>query len=242
MAINSYKRDEEHIEVNKLSTLLRLFRYLLDYKLQIIGVLFIMAYCVTVSLLNPIIIETAIDQYIKLKDYPGLCKLIIFALLLNLIMIFLIKTRMYLMAKICNKILVTIRQELYTHIQTLDFNFFDSRPTGKILARIIGDINSLKDVLGNSVTTLIPDFIMICAVVVIMFCKNAPLAFASLITIPLMALGMWIIQYYSHKRWQLYRKKTSNLNAFIHEDLSGIRIIQSFSAEKETKEIGRAHV
>lgn len=65
---------------------------------------------------------------------------------------------MLIMAKVCNSILVTIRQQLYTHIQTLDFSFFDSRPTGKILARIIGDINSLKDVLGNCVTTLIPDF------------------------------------------------------------------------------------
>lgn len=65
---------------------------------------------------------------------------------------------MLIMAKVCNSILVTIRQQLYTHIQALDFSFFDSRPTGKILARIIGDINSLKDVLGNCVTTLIPDF------------------------------------------------------------------------------------
>jgi ATP-binding cassette subfamily B protein len=61
------------------------------------------------------------------------------------------------MAKVTNNVLLTIRQELYSHIQKLSFNFFDSRPTGKILARIIGDVNSLKDVLSNSVTTLIPD-------------------------------------------------------------------------------------
>lgn len=76
-------------------------------------------------------------------------ELILFAIVLNLIMVLGIKLRMYVMAKVCNSILVTIRQELYTHIQTLDFQFFDSRPTGKILARIIGDINSLKDVLSN---------------------------------------------------------------------------------------------
>ncbi len=99
------------------------------------------------------------------------------------------------MAKVCNSILVTIRQQLYTHIQTLDFSFFDSRPTGKILARIIGDINSLKDVLGNCVTTLIPDFFTICAVVVIMFLKNPVLAAAlSLISLPLMIFCMWFIR------------------------------------------------
>ena len=82
--------------------------------------------------------------------------------------------------------LLTIRQQLYTHIQKLDFAFFDSRPTGKILSRIIGDINSLKDVLSNSVTTLIPDMITVIAVVGIMFTKNPKLAAASLISTPFM--------------------------------------------------------
>lgn len=236
MAVNSYKEDENLNEMGKLKTLGRLFSYLLSHKASIFVVLLIMAYCVCVSLINPLIIESAIDNHISTGDYAGLYRLAAIALVLNAILIILVKARMYIMAKVCNKVLVTIRQQLYTHIQTLDFKFFDSRPTGKILARIIGDINSLKDVLSNSVTTLIPDFITICAVVGIMFVKNAKLAFAALISIPLMFGGVWFIQVRSHKRWQIFRKKSSNLNAFVHEDLSGIRIIQSFHAEKETRE------
>lgn len=236
MAINSFKQDENINEVSKIKTLGRLFSYLLAHRLSIFGVLLIMAYCVTVSLINPLIIESAIDDHISVGDYTGLYRLAAIALVLNAILIILVKARMYIMAKVCNKVLVTIRQQLYTHIQTLDFNFFDSRPTGKILARIIGDINSLKDVLSNSVTTLIPDFITICAVVGIMFAKNARLATAALISIPLMVFGVWFIQVRSHKCWQIFRKKSSNLNAFVHEDLSGIRIIQSFTAENETRD------
>lgn len=239
MAYNSYKDDETSVEVGKMKTLLRLFSYLLAYKWQILGVLAIMAFCVCVSLLNPLIMESAIDKHISTGDFPGLFRLIGIAVVLNVLMILSVKLRMWIMAKLCNNVLVTIRQQLYTHIQTLDFNFFDSRPTGKILARIIGDINSLKDVLGNCVTTLIPDFFTICAVVGIMFVKNAALAAASLISLPLMAVCIWFIQVYSHKRWQIHRKKSSNLNAFVHEDLSGIRIIQSFSAEPETKDTFR---
>lgn len=236
MPFNAIKDDEQSVEAGKLWTLLRLFKYLLSYVKEIIGVLLIMAYCVTVSLLNPLIVESAIDDYIGNGDYPGLVKLLIFAIIINTIMILLIKLRMYVMAKVCNNILVTIRQELYTHIQTLDFHFFDARPTGKILARIIGDINSLKDVLGNCVTTLIPDFITICAVAGIMFVKNPILALASLCSLPIMIVGMFFIQIYSHKRWQIYRKKSSNLNAFVHEAVSGTRIIKSFTAEEETGE------
>lgn len=236
MPVNSFKDDEQHIEKNKRETLTRLFKYLLAYKKEIIGVLFIMIFCLCISLVNPLIIESAIDDHIAVADYAGLFKLIGLALILNLLVVFAIKIRMYVMAKVCNNILVTIRQELYTHIQTLDFQFFDSRPTGKILSRIIGDINSLKDVLSNCVTTLIPDCLTIIAVVAIMFAKNVPLAIASLISIPFMAFGMIFIETHAHPKWQTFRKKASNLNAFIHEDMSGMRIIQSFTAEDETEE------
>ncbi|WOO34553.1 ABC transporter ATP-binding protein [Anaerocolumna sp. AGMB13020] len=236
MSVNAVRVDENLVGPGKINTLLRLFRYLLAYKREIISVLLIMGGTVTISLLNPLIIEHAINVNIAGKDVNGLIKLGIAAAALNITYILLVKLRMFIMAKISNTVLLSIRQELYTHIQKLSFSFFDSRPTGKILARVIGDVNSLKDVLTNSVTTLIPDFITIVAVVVIMMAKDYKLAFAALISLPLLIVGMWLIQVYSHVRWQTYRKKNSNLNAFIHEDLSGMRIIQSFTAEKETSD------
>lgn len=239
MGFNSYKDDEQSSQTGKLKTMKRLFSYLLAYRRTILLVLLIMTFCVFVSLLNPLFIEAAIDDYISKGNRQGLYRLITLAAVLNLLMILGVKTRMYVMAKVCNSILVTIRQELYTHIQTLDFNFFDSRPTGKILARIIGDINSLKDVLNNFVTTLIPDFVTVAAVAAIMFVKNPVLAAAALCSLPLMALMLSLIQTFSHQRWQIFRKKASNLNAFVHEDMSGIRIIQSFTAERETEDTFR---
>lgn len=236
MAVNSYKDDELSVERSKAQTLMRLFRYLLAYKWQIVLVLLIMGYGVLISLVNPLIMESAIDDHIAVKDLRGLYKLLGFALVINLVLVITVKLRMYIMAKVCNEILLTIRQELYTHIQKLDFKFFDSRPTGKILSRIIGDINSLKDVLSNCVTTLIPDGLTVIAVVVIMVWKNPKLALASMMTIPFMAVGTVFIQIKAHPRWQIFRKKSANLNAFIHEDMAGIRIIQSFHAQKETEE------
>lgn len=235
MSFNSYKDDEASTQRSKAQTLKRLFSYLLAYKWQIILVLLIMGYGVAVSLVNPLIMESATDDYISQGDLQGLFRLLLFALAINLFLVVTVKLRMYIMAKVCNNILLTIRQELYTHIQKLDFAFFDSRPTGKILSRIIGDINSLKDVLSNFVTTLIPDILTVFAVVAIMVGKNPRLAFASLLTIPFMAAGILFIQIKAHPRWQLFRKKSANLNAFIHEDMAGIRIIQSFHAQEETE-------
>lgn len=236
MSFNSYKDDEQSTARSKAQTLKRLLGYLFAYKWQIILVLAVMAYGVAVRLMNPLIMESAIDDYIGQNDFKGLYRLLVMALALNLTLVATVKLRMYIMAKVCNRILLTIRQELYTHIQKLDFAFFDSRPTGKILSRIIGDINSLKDVLSNCVTTLVPDALKVIAVIVIMVCKNPALAFASLLTLPFMAAATFYIEYKAHPRWQLFRKKAANLNAFIHEDMAGIRIIQSFHAQKETED------
>ena len=237
MAVNSFREDEYMENTDKKKILRRLFSYLLEYKIVLLLVLLCMGVTVAISLVNPLLIEEAIDHYIAESDFSGLIRLGIFALALNILFIILVKIRMYVMAVVSNKILLRIREDLYEHIQTLSFSFFDSRPTGKILARIIGDVNSLKDVLVNMVTTLIPEFVTVVGVVVIMMVKDWRLALASLSTIPLMILGIWFVQTASHKRWQIFRKKSSNLNAYVHEDIAGMNVVQSFSAEHETQEI-----
>ncbi len=236
MAVNSFREDEKVESQGKWKVIVRLLSYLKDYKAGVAGVLICMLVTVAISLLNPLLIEAAIDQYIDTPngDIPGLIRLGLFAAVLNIIFIILVKVRMYEMSKISNKILLTVRQELYIHIQKLSFAFFDSRPTGKILARIIGDVNSLKDVLSSAVTILIPDFITVIGVVAIMMVKNWKLALASLCTIPVMFVAIFVIQTFSYKEWHNYRKKSSNMNAFVHEDIAGISVVKSLTAEQET--------
>ena len=234
MAVNSYREDEHMENSDKKKIIIRLFSYLKNYKKSVIGVLLCMAVTVAIQLVNPLLIEEAIDHHIAVGDYRGLMEIGIFAVALNILFLIMVKVRMYVMSKISNDVLMVIRQELYEHIQTLSFSFFDSRPTGKILARIIGDVNSLKEVLTNAVTTLIPDFVTVVGVVVIMAGKDLPLTLAALCTIPVMIAAVFFIQTTAHKRWQVFRKKSSNLNAFVHEDIAGMSVVQSFSAEDET--------
>ncbi len=236
MAVNSYREDEKVSSKGKLDTIKRLLSYLLDYKKEIILVLFCMLIAVGITLVNPLLIEYGIDKYIAKSDVNGLIKLGGVALSINLVFIVMVKIRMYVMAKVSNKILLDIRTKLYEHIQTLTFSFFDSRPTGKILSRVIGDVNSLKQVLSNTVTILIPDFVCICGVIIIMFAKDWRLALASLCSIPILMIAVWIMQKQSHIRWQNFRKKGSNVNAYVHENISGMKVVQSFNAEDETKE------
>ena len=234
MAINSYKEDEKLEKKSKFATMPRLFKYLLKYKGRIAFVFLLMGFGTIIDLINPLIMEKAIDDYIVPGNIVGMIKIVAVYAVLNILLVLAIKLRMLLMAKTSNKVIQELRQQLYDHIQGLDLQFFDSRPSGKILARIIGDTNSLKDIIENAVTTLIPNLITVVAVMAIMFAKNVRLALAALCTLPVLIIGVFLISFMAEKHWKAKRQKSSNLNAFINEDLSGIKIIQSFRAEDET--------
>jgi ATP-binding cassette subfamily B multidrug efflux pump len=235
MPINNFRDDELTRETIKAEIIKRLAGYLRPYRRQVLLTILLMLTVIGFELLNPYFLKLAIDRYIKNRDLHGLLLLGTAFAIVNLAALFCSRQRIRIMAKVTNQILLTIRQELYTHIQKLPFRFFDSRPVGKILARIIGDVNSLNDLFNNSITNLIPDLATMIAVVVIMLAMHARLALVALLSLPLLLTFLCFIQIVSHQRWRIHRKKTSNLNAFTHENFSGIRVVQSFTAEIKTR-------
>ena len=117
MAFNAFNQDEKTVEKSKISTMGRLFKYLLKYKGRIAIVFLLMAFGTFVSLINPLLMETAIDKYIAVKDFSGLLKISGIAVVLNIAMILAIKLRMLLMAKTSNKVIENLREDLYVHIR-----------------------------------------------------------------------------------------------------------------------------
>ena len=126
-----------------------------------------------------------------------------------------------MMAVISNDMIINIRRKLYLHIQNLGVDFFDQRPAGKILARVTGDVNSLKDVLTSTVTTLAPDALSLVVILAIMIVKSPILSLSAAVAIPIIVVGAYFFSYVAHKRWQKWKKKDSNMIAFIHEGIEG---------------------
>lgn len=231
MPFNTFSEDEKQNESLSFGIIRRLFSYLKPYGSAVVKTLIFMAGVIAADLLNPYFLKVGIDKYIKEGEWEELLILGGVMIVVNAVSLVCSRLRTITMGKVSNSILFTIRQQLYSHIQKLSFSFFDNRPVGKILARIIGDVNSLNDLFVNSVTTLIPEFIKIVSVVAIMMVMNFRLGLVALATVPFMVVVMFFIMTVSRKRWMVYRKKTSNLNAFSHESFSGIRVTQSFAAE-----------
>jgi ATP-binding cassette subfamily B protein len=143
------------------------------------------------------------------------------------------------MVVVGQEVLFKLRQDLFNHIQKLSFTFYDSRPAGKILVRIINDVNSLSDLLTNGIINVVTDVFTLIVALVFMFSIHFRLALISLVTVPLMALVIVLLKKAIRIRWQMVRKKVSNMNAYLHESLAGMRVTQVFVRQPETREVYR---
>ena len=233
MAINSTREDEELKESIKLDVMKRLFKYLLGYKKEIALVTVLIIITVGIGIAFPLLIQYTIDVPIIQGNVPLLFIMVGVGVALAVLNMVCNMIWRKVMARVSNDVVLKIRRELYVHIQHLGVDFFDSRPAGKILARVTGDVNSLKDVLASTITQLIPEAFTVVAVVIVMVIVSPTLTLAAVAAIPIIIIGVFFCEIIAHKRWQVMRKKDSNMAAFIHEDISGIGIIQSFCAEKE---------
>lgn len=233
MAQNTINRDEDQLNRSKVEIILRLGTYLQPYKFKTFIVICLMLFVMIVGILNPYLLKVAIDTNIKNNDVKGLMVIGGVLIALNYLAMISSRIRWTMISSVTNNILVNIRHELYTHIQKLSFTFFDNRPVGKILARVMGDVNALQNLFNQSIQTLIPELLSLVCVTVVMFILNVKLALASVLILPFLAGAMFYIETRARKRWDVYRKKRSNLIAFIHEDFSGIKVVQSFAKEKD---------
>ncbi|MDR0928972.1 MAG: ABC transporter ATP-binding protein/permease [Oscillospiraceae bacterium] len=133
--------------------------------------------------------------------------------------------------------IATLRQELFDHIQTLSFNFFDSRSAGKIMVRVINDVNSLNDLFSNGIINLIVDCLTLVLLVTIMLFISWQLTLVSLVSLTLLAVLIMVIRRRMRRSWQVVRMKTSTMNGYLHESLSGMRVTQAFTREGENQSI-----
>lgn len=233
--LNNIEKDEEIVRRSKREIIIRLIAYLKPHKAKSMIVILLMILVMLCNVVNPYLLQQAIDVYVFNKDINGILLIGGILLVINIFAWIASKIRWTMISKITNNILVNIRHELYEHIQKLSFDFFDNRPVGKILARVVGDVNALKNLFNQSIQTLIPELLSLVCVAIAMFILNVKLAMACIILLPFLTIAMFYIEIHSRKRWEVFRNKRSNLNGFTHEDFSGIKVVQAFANEKNTE-------
>ena len=233
MARNKYDIDEELQEGFNFSHLKRLTKYMKPYKNKIT----ISVVLMLISLLGPYLIKIALDDIIPSGNLINLIILsLIYALSLILVSAFM-KQRILTMGEVGQDILVDMRNDLFVNLQTLPFSYYDSRPHGKILVRVVNYINSLSDLLSNGFVNLIADTVTLLITIIFMFCLDYKLALVSLIALPVLIAVMMSLKKAQRLANQKLSSKQSNMNAYVHESINGIKVTQSFSREEENMKI-----
>ena len=229
--------DEELEKPFNLEQFKRLLRYMKPYRKQLGITLILMIVAAVCGLLGPYFLQIAIDDYIEVADYNGLTMVTLLFLATNLVNMLCMKQRVHIMSLVGQKVLYRMRQDLFDHIQTLSFTFYDTRPAGKILVRIINDVNSLGDLITNGIINVLTDFFTLIIAIFIMAYIDVKLTLITLSTVPLLMILVGLLKRRIRHRWQEVRKKSSNMNAYLHENLAGMRVTQAFVMQAETGEL-----
>ncbi|MGN8841385.1 ABC transporter ATP-binding protein [Niallia sp. Sow4_A1] len=237
MARNKFNVDEELETEFNWSHYKRIGAYIKPYKKALFITLLIILTANVAGMLGPFFTKIAIDEIIPDKNIPLLIGLSILFLLSLIVIGICMRYRIQWITRIGQNILKDMRLDIFQHLQKLPFSYFDNRPHGKILIRVVNYINTLSDLLSNGLINLISDIISVIITLIFMFAIDAKLTLYSLALLPILGILVWVIKNMQRKAYQVLSNKQSNMNAYIHESIAGIKITQSFAREDENYEI-----
>ncbi|MEF9959360.1 MAG: ABC transporter ATP-binding protein [Niameybacter sp.] len=237
MARNTFDQDETLEQGFNMYHVRRLYDYMKPYNKPIIGCMFLMIISSLLGLFGPYLMKLVLDDYIPNKNITGL-SIATLLFILSLVGISLImQNRIKTMGRVGQDILIDMRHDLFVNLQKLPFTYYDTRPHGKILVRVVNYINALSDLLSNGFVNLVADIFSIILTMIFMFVLDARLAWVSLIGIPILIAFMYPLKTLQRKAHQQLSTKQSNMNAYVSESINGMRVTQAFAHEEESMRV-----
>lgn len=237
MARNRYDVDEVLETPFDFAHLKRSFVYIKKYKGKMITALMLSVFAAISGLLGPLITQYALDNTIPQKNMGQLVLLTLAFVGTIAVSITFSTIRSRIMTVVGQDIIFDIRTDLFKHLQELPFEYYDNRPHGKILIRVVNYVNSVSDMLSNGIINVILECLNMLFIMIFMFFVNVKLSLVVLSGLPIFAVIMMMIKKRQRKAWQDVSNKSSNLNAYLQENITGARVTQIFTREEENAEI-----
>lgn len=234
---NTYRKDENLEEPFDIRHLLRASSYIKKYIKGMLLAFLFSAIGGATALFGPIITQKALDEVIPAKNIRMLLLLCAFLVGVYIVSVIFTTIRQKLMIKVSQSIIYDIRKDLFAHLQKLSFQYFDDRPHGKILIRVVNYVNSVSDMLSNGLINIILEVLNLVFIIIFMFSVDVQLSLVVLCGVPVLAVFMLWIKNKQRKAWQAVSNKNSNLNAYLQENIVGAKVTQMFAREDENAEI-----
>ena len=234
---NTYDVDETLDSPFNFSHLKRSMVYVKRYKTQLALAMLFSLIAILCNHAMPYLFMLIVDKFIVEKNVAGMIIVSIILLALAVMFALCTKQRSLMSAKTGQAIVSEIRTDLFRHLQELPFDYYDSRPHGKILVRVVNYVNTVADFFANGLINVILEFLALIIIVIFMFMTSPSLTL--IVLVGLIPFGAYIIiTKNAQRKWrQAFSNKNSNLNAYYQENINGMKVTQSFTREEKNIEI-----
>jgi ATP-binding cassette subfamily B multidrug efflux pump len=214
------------------NVLKRLFQFIRPYKWQFALLIFLTTLSAALVPLRPYLIQSTIDNDVANGDYQGLVDMIYLLIGLLIIQAIIQYIHTYLSGWIGQYIVKDLRIKLYDHLLKLRLKFYDNTPIGRLVTRVISDIETLSEVFSQGLASIIGDLLQLFFIMGFMFYANWKLALVCLITLPILLIATYIFKEKIKITFNNVRNAVANLNSFVQEHVTGMSIVQIFNSEK----------
>lgn len=219
-------------EMNKKSSTMRLIAYMKPYAHWVIFALLLVLGLTAFDLYRPMLVGDAIDTFGASGDYDVIIATAIkYAVVLALSFAFNI-AQTWILQKTGQNIILQMRKDLYRHIQSLGSRYFDITPVGKLVTRVTNDVEALNEMYSGILVQLFRNIVKIVGLAGVMLVLDVRLAAISFVLMPLV-IGLTVLcQKIARNIYRLYRTRLTDINTFLSEHLSGMKIIQIFGRQE----------
>lgn len=228
--------DDEIVErpFNK-KQFVRLLAYMKPYKKKVAVSLILMVTAALASLGNTFLLSRAVGA-LESSNFKGIPLFIGGMVVLAVITALCTRYRVRLMDTAGRKAIAKLREDLFHHIQGMSFSFFDTHSAGKLLVRVINDVNGLNDLFSNGIVSVLIDCFTLVVLLIIMLAVNWRLTLIAMCILPLLLFIIFKLKRLQRTRWIIVHRKASTLNGYLHESLTGMRVTESFVREDVNSE------
>ena len=224
---------DDKLESNyKGNALLHLLSYMKPYAGWVMLCLVLVLALTGFDLYRPTLIGDAIDNFETQGDYNVIINtawkygiVLVVSFIFNM-------AQTWILQKTGQKIILTVRRELYIHIQSLSSRFFDLTPVGKLVTRVTNDVEALNEMYSGILVRLFRNIVKIIGLAVVMIALDRGLALVSFVLLPIVMVLTVVFRIISRKTYRIVRTKLTDINTFLSENISGMRVIQIFGREE----------
>ena len=230
----SYHEERIHVDGRDSHLLFRLWRFVAPYKTQLLLALLLMPISSGLVLLQPHLLQIAVDDHLTPGVLEGLDLIVLLFLVAILVRFVAEGAQFYLLQWVGLRTLADLRVSLFRHVSQLRLGFFHKNPVGRLMTRLTTDVDSLQDAVSGGIITIAADIFTLVAIVVILLMKNWGLALVTFVCVPVLFGLSVLFRILLRRTFQVIRVKIARLNAYLQEAVSGMVIIQLFNREKES--------